>query len=50
VDKGIAPAKYMPPVGQAPARAAKLEELHLRNDTRFPNDHPSSGLHRACIV
>jgi len=46
VDKGIAPAKYMPHVGQASARAAKLEERHLRNDTRFPTDNPSSGMHR----
>jgi hypothetical protein len=45
-DKGIAPAKYMPHIGKAASRAAKLEERHQRNGTYFPNDNPSSGMHR----
>lgn len=45
-DKGIDPARYMPHVGRAAIRAAKLEERHRRNGTIFPNDNPSSGMHR----
>jgi len=45
-DKGLDPAKYMPHVGKASSHAAKMEERHQRNGTSFPNDNPSSGMHR----
>jgi hypothetical protein len=45
-DKGIDPVKYMPLVGKAAIRAAKLDERHRGNDTSFPDDNPSSGMHR----
>lgn len=45
-DKGIDPTKYMPHVNTASARAAKLEERHRRDETSFPDDNPSSGMHR----
>lgn len=45
-DKGLDPAKYMPYVGVAARRAAKLEERHEQNGTSFPNNNPSSGMHR----
>jgi hypothetical protein len=45
-DKGLDPARYMPYVGKASDRAAKLEERHLQDGTLFPNDNPSSGFHR----
>jgi hypothetical protein len=45
-DKGLDPAKYMPYVRKAANRAMKLEERHRRNGTSFPDDNPSSGMHR----
>ena len=45
-DKGIDPAKYMPYIGKASARAVRLEERHQRDGTPFPHDNPSSGMHR----
>jgi hypothetical protein len=45
-DKGIDAAKYMPRTGAAAYRAAALESRHLRNQTPFPDDNPSSGMHR----
>jgi hypothetical protein len=45
-DKGLDPARYMPHVSTAAARAAKLEERHQRDGTPFPQDNPSSGMHR----
>lgn len=45
-DKGLDGAKYMPHTGDAVRRAARLEERHKRNATNFPNDNPSSGMHR----
>jgi hypothetical protein len=45
-DKGIDPARYMPHVGKASARAVKLEKRHLRDGTSFPHDNPSSEMHR----
>ena len=45
-DKGIDPAKYMPYIRKASARAAKLEQRHLQDGTSFPQDNPSSGMHR----
>ncbi|HEX6507158.1 MAG TPA: RloB family protein [Chloroflexota bacterium] len=44
--KELNPAKYMPLVKDAAQRAAKMEELHRRNGARFPDDNPSSGMHR----
>jgi hypothetical protein len=44
-DKGLDAAKYMPRTGAAALRAAALEKRHLRNQTSFPNDNPSSGMH-----
>jgi hypothetical protein len=46
LDKGLDPAKYMPNVHEAANRAAQLEERHLQNGTSFPNDNPSSSMHR----
>jgi hypothetical protein len=46
VGKGIDPALYMPQVPTASTRAAKLEERHQQNGTSFPQDNPSSGMHR----
>lgn len=43
-DKGLDPQKYMPYVDDAVHRAAKLDEQHERNRTRFPDNNPSSGM------
>jgi hypothetical protein len=45
-DKGLDAAKYMPLAGDAARRAAELDERHQRNGTTFPDDNPSSGMHR----
>ncbi len=45
-DKGLDAAKYMPLFGDAAQRAAELDERHRRNGTAFPDDNPSSGMHR----
>lgn len=45
-DKGLDPTKYMPYVREASDRAVKLEERHRRNGTSFPDDNPSSSMHR----
>jgi hypothetical protein len=45
-DKGLDALRYMPFVQEAAGRAARLEDRHLRNDTPFPDDNPSSGMHR----
>jgi hypothetical protein len=44
--KGLDAAKYMDLVDVAARRAAWLDERHRHNDTRFPDNNPSSGLHR----
>jgi RloB-like protein len=44
--KGLDPARYMPHVSTASQRAAKLDERHQRDGTSFPDDNPSSGMHR----
>jgi hypothetical protein len=36
----------MPLAGDAARRAAELDERHQRNGTTFPDDNPSSGMHR----
>ncbi len=43
--KSIDGAIYMPLRKQAAYRAERLEQNHTRNDTAFPNDNPSSGMH-----
>jgi hypothetical protein len=45
-DKGLDAAKYMPLAGDAARRAAELDVRHQRNGTAFPDDNPSSGMHR----
>jgi hypothetical protein len=45
-DKGLDAATYMPLAGDAARRAVELEERHERNGTAFPDDNPSSGMHR----
>jgi hypothetical protein len=45
-DKGLDGALYMPLRATAAARAARLEERHVGDGTRFPDDNPSSGMHR----
>jgi len=45
-DKGLDAAKYMPLTGDAARRAARLDKRHLQNDTLFPDNNPSSGMHR----
>jgi hypothetical protein len=46
INKSLDPATYMPHVAKATSRAVKLDERHQRNGTSFPNDNPSSGMHR----
>lgn len=45
-DKGLDPAKYLPHIADAARRAAELEKRHHRDGTEFPQDNPSSGMHR----
>lgn len=45
-NKGLDAARYMPLTGDAALRAAELDQRHQRNGTSFPNDNPSSGMHR----
>lgn len=44
--KGVDAAKYMPFTGDAARRAAKLDERHSRDGSPFPENNPSSGMHR----
>lgn len=43
--KSIDSAIYLPLRKQAARRAEQLEQRHVRNDTSFPKDNPSSGMH-----
>jgi hypothetical protein len=45
-DKGLDAAKYMPLFVDAARRAGELDERHRQNGTAFPDDNPSSGMHR----
>ena len=45
-DKGLDAAKYMSLIGNATRRAVELDQHHLRNGTLFPDNNPSSGMHR----
>lgn len=42
--KGLDSGKYMPLINDAARRAARLEERHRLDATRFPHDNPSSGM------
>ena len=44
--KGLDSQKYMPHIRDAAQRAAVLDERHAQNGTVFPQDNPSSGMHR----
>lgn len=48
-DKGLDAAAYMKTRGAASHRAAKLDEQHARNGLTFPEDNPSSGMHRLLL-
>jgi hypothetical protein len=45
-DKGLNAAAYMPLVADAARRAVELDNRHLRDVVSFPNNNPSSGMHR----
>jgi hypothetical protein len=45
-DKGLDAAKYMPLTADAARRAAQLDRRHVQNSAIFPQDNPSSGMHR----
>lgn len=45
-DKNVDGATYMSRRGEAARRARLLDERHHRNGTTFPDDNPSSGMHR----
>ena len=45
-DKGVDGEKYMPLLGDAASRAAALDERHRQDGTTFPQDNPSSGMHK----
>jgi hypothetical protein len=45
-DKGIDRARYMPNRTTAARRAERLERRHAKDGTVFPDDNPSSGMHR----
>jgi hypothetical protein len=49
-DKGLDAASYMPLTADAARRAAELDRRHLRDDTVFPHDNPSSGMHRLLVA
>lgn len=43
--KDLDPAQYMPRVQDALRRARELDKIHERDQTRFPHNNPSSGMH-----
>jgi hypothetical protein len=45
-DKSLDGLTYMPLTADAARRAAQLDKRHLQNGTVFPDDNPSSGMHR----
>lgn len=45
-DKSLDPANYMSGVARAAHRAAELDKRHQQNGTVFPQNNPSSGMHR----
>lgn len=46
IDKGLDGTRYMPLRHAAMVRSRSLEETHAGNDTEFPHNNPSSGMHR----
>jgi hypothetical protein len=44
--KEINATTYMPHTAVAARRAAALDDLHKHNETSFPRNNPSSGMHR----
>jgi hypothetical protein len=44
--KGLDAASYMQLSNSAARRARELDERHRQNGTVFPDDNPSSGMHR----
>ncbi|HET9079051.1 MAG TPA: RloB domain-containing protein [Trebonia sp.] len=44
--KGLEAAKYMPLIADAARRSAALEQRHQQAGAAFPQDNPSSGMHR----
>jgi hypothetical protein len=49
-DKGIDASRYMPLTAEAARRAARLDRRHLEDGTVFPQDNPSSGMHRLLVA
>lgn len=49
-DKGLGRKDYMAAREAAVRRAAALEKMHVRNDTAFPDDNPSSGMHHLLVA
>jgi hypothetical protein len=49
-DKGLDASKYMPLTADATRRAASLDRRHLEDGTVFPQDNPSSGMHRLLVA
>jgi hypothetical protein len=45
-DKGLTGSRYMPGRAVAARRARELEQRHEREGRAFPDDNPSSGMHR----
>lgn len=45
-DKGVDPNKYMEKMSEAARRAIRLDQRHKKDGTRFPQNNPSSGMHR----
>lgn len=46
VGKGLEAAKYLPFTADAARRSAALERRHRQDGAVFPQDNPSSGMHR----
>ncbi len=46
IDKGVVSTQYMSRIRVASRRAKSLDRNHERNDTRFPQNNPSSGMHK----
>lgn len=49
-DKSLDGATYMPHRADAARRARKLDERHAQDGTHFPNNNPSSGMHRLLVA
>ena len=49
-DKGLDASRYMPLTADATRRAARLDRRHVEDGTVFPQDNPSSGMHRLLVA